>query len=56
MIRMKRCKYMKASGQDVICILKDKVLGDIMGYCDRECERCPGYDSELTILITTERK
>ena len=53
---MKRCKYMKAKGRDVICILKDKVLGDIMGYCGVECEHCPGYDSELTILINAEEE
>ena len=48
---MKRCGYIKTSGQDVICILKDKVLGDIMGYSGRACELCTDYSSETQISI-----
>lgn len=51
---MKRCKYIKTNGQDVICILKDKVLGDIMGYSGNECEICTDYSSETQPPINTE--
>lgn len=44
---MKRCRYIKTSGQDVICILKDKVLGDIMGYSGRTCEICTEFDDDV---------
>lgn len=40
-----KCKYIKASGYDVLCSKNSVVLGDIIGYSGQQCEKCEFYQS-----------
>lgn len=38
-----KCKYIKASGYDVLCSKNSVVLGDIIGYSGEQCGKCEFY-------------
>lgn len=38
-----KCKYIKASGYDVLCSKNSIALGDIIGYNGQQCEKCEFY-------------
>ena len=43
-----KCKYIKASGYNVLCSKKSVVLGDIIGYSGQRCEKCEFYQPTET--------